>query len=75
MCLLRILQELSLYDNHFAIIVTSRHENHLRTNKQLTNLLYTDVKNLSSVLNCNIGPNCVFLGYYKRFIFDIILFL
>ena len=34
-------------------------DNHLHTKKQLINLLYNDMKNLLSILNCYIGPNCV----------------
>ena len=34
-------------------------ENHQETNNQLINILYTDVKNLTSVLNCCTGPKCV----------------
>ena len=41
-----ITKALSLYDDQFSIIVITRPENHLRTNKQLINLLYNDVKNL-----------------------------
>ena len=38
LCLLRILQELSLYDKHFAIIVKTRRENHLQTTSDLLTL-------------------------------------
>ena len=34
-------------------------ENHLQKNKQLINLLYYDVKNLTSILSGCIGPKCV----------------
>ena len=43
------------------ILPISLPDNHLHTNKQLINLLYYDVNNLCSILNCyNImGPKCV----------------
>ena len=31
----------------------------MRTNKQLINLLYNDVKNITSILSFCIGPKCV----------------
>ena len=50
---------LSLYDNHLLHISISLPDNHLHTNNQLINLLYNFIKNLSSILNCYIGPKCV----------------
>ena len=38
----------------------SQHRNHSRTNNQLIYLLYSDVKNLTSILSFCIGPKCVF---------------
>ena len=37
----------------------SRHYNHLRTNEQLINLRYNDLKNFSSILSFCIGPTSV----------------
>ena len=37
------------YDNQFPPTFITRPENHLQTNKQLINLLYTDVKNVMSI--------------------------
>ena len=50
---------LFLCELHFSQIFTSRPLNHQRTNKQLINLLSNDVKNLTSILSCCIGPKCV----------------
>ena len=41
-------------------------DSHLHTNKNLINLLYNDVKNLSSILNCYIGPKCVASNNYAK---------
>ena len=50
-----VTKALSLCYNCFSLIFISRLENHLRTNKQLSNLLYNDVKNFTFVLSCSIG--------------------
>ena len=42
-----------------VIIFITLADNYLQTKKQLINLLFKDVKNLTSILNCYIGPNCV----------------
>ena len=55
-----MIQKLYLY-----VIITvvffyiSRQYNHVRTNKHLIKLLFNDVKNLTSILSCCIGPKCV----------------
>ena len=48
------------FANHFCIVFITLTENRVRTNKQLINLLYNDVKNLTSILSWCIGPKCVF---------------
>ena len=53
-----VAKALAVCDNHFSLILISCPENHLQTNKQLINLLYKDVKNLTSILNCYIHPKC-----------------
>ena len=50
---------LFLCELHFSLIFTSRPLNHQRTNKQLINLNYNDVKSFTSILSFCIGPNCV----------------
>ena len=49
---------------YFRVIVTfdivTLADNYVQTNKQLINLFYNDVKTLTSILNCYIGPNCLF---------------
>ena len=52
---------LSLYDKTIQFLLTflTRPDTHLGLNKQLINLLYNDVKNLTSILNCYVGPKCV----------------
>ena len=47
---------LFLCELHFSLIFTSRPLNDQRTDKQLMNLLYNDVKNLNSIFSC---CNCV----------------
>ena len=44
---------LSLYDIHFSLIFIPRPDTHLGLNKQLINLRYNDVKNLTSILHCS----------------------
>ena len=44
------------WDNHFSLIFITPPE---QTNKELTNLLYNDVKNLTSSLNFSKAPKCV----------------
>ena len=34
-------------------------EEHLPTNQKLINLCYSDVKNITSILSCCLGPKCV----------------
>ena len=50
---------LFLCELHFSLIFKSQPLYHLRTKKQLINLLYNDVKNLTSILSYCIGPKCV----------------
>ena len=38
-----------MFDNPFKLFLMPRPENHLHTNKQLINLLYNDVKTLTSI--------------------------
>ena len=45
------------WDNHFSLIFITPPE---RTNKQLINLLYNDVRNLTSTFNFSRAPKCVF---------------
>ena len=49
---------------YFRLIITfdivSLVDNYVQTNKQLSDLFYNDVKNSTSILNCYIGPNCLF---------------
>ena len=47
-----VTKALSVCDNHFSLIFITCPEKNLQTNKQLINLLYNDVKNLTSILNC-----------------------
>ena len=51
---------LSLRDIHSSLfLVISPHYNHVGTKGQLINLLHNDVKNLTSILSCCIGPKYV----------------
>ena len=50
---------LSLCDNYISIFWISQHYNHFKTDNQLINLLYNDVKNLTSILSCCIGSKFV----------------
>ena len=51
---------LSLRDNHsFLFFIYLGITIMLVTNKQLINLLYNDVKNVTSILSCCIGPKHV----------------
>ena len=58
-CLLKV-----IYMLYFRVIITfdivTLADNYVQTNKQLINLFYNDVKTLTSILNCYIGPNCLF---------------
>ena len=58
-CLLKVIRK-----QYFGIIITfdivTLADNYVRTNKQLINCFYNDVKNSTSILNCYIGPNCLF---------------
>ena len=47
---------LFLCELHFSVIFTGRPLNHQRTNNQRINLLYNDVKKLTSILSCCTGP-------------------
>ena len=54
------MKALFLCELHFSLIFTNRLLNHQRTNKQLTDIYYTDAKNLTSVMSFCIGPKCAF---------------
>ena len=49
-------EEMGQQDNQFSIIFITPPE---RTNKELINLVYNDVKNLASILNFSRAPKCV----------------
>ena len=50
---------LYLYDIDFSLIFITKCGSHQGLNKQLINLRYNDVKNLTSSLYHCIGPKCV----------------
>ena len=50
---------LFLYDIHFSLILITRPDTHLGLNKQLINLRYNDVKNLTLILYYSIGPKFI----------------
>ena len=58
-CLVKVIRK-----QYFGVIITfdivTLADNYVRTNKQLINRFYNDVKNSTSILNCYIGPNCLF---------------
>ena len=57
--LLTITQNLCVCVKISDIIFQTLTETHLRTNIWLIILCYSDVKNLTSVLSCCLGPKCV----------------
>ena len=48
-------KHLSLYDIHFSLIFITRPDTDLGLNKQLINLHYNDMKNLTTILHCSKG--------------------
>ena len=49
---------------YYRVIITfdivTLADNYVQTNKQLTKFFYNDVKNITSIFNRYIGPNCLF---------------
>ena len=50
---------LPLCDNHVSLIFITQPENHLLTNKQLIDLLYNEIKSLSSIFSWCTGVKIV----------------
>ena len=68
-CLLTMVHNLSLCNNHLSLFCISQQYNHLRTNNQLINLLYNDVKDFTSILSFCICPKCVSSNNYTKPLF------